>query len=181
MHLKCNNLRCRSTIQKYILITPCSHVYCETCSPKIENMQICVACKTMVRKDELLVRELTKPPSIVGYPPDDVLECARDAISFWMYQAQQQEYIMKTMLEKAHSDAYKAVQHLKTCKLSAAIEKENMKSCIKKLENSLKREKENVYDLNMMLREKTDEYKKLLVRKERKTINRGSYESTYEE
>ncbi|ELQ76360.1 cyanophycin synthase (L-arginine-adding) [Trachipleistophora hominis] len=184
MHLRCNNLRCHTTIQKYILITPCSHIYCESCSPKIQSMQMCIACKTTIRPDDLIVQELTKPPSIVGYPPDDILECARDAISFWMYQAQQQEYVMKSMAENTRADAEKAAQDLKACRLKAAIEKRNMKSRVRKLESSLKRERENVYDLSMMLREKADEYKRQQMRRERKEMNMMSYEgcdSTCEE
>lgn len=145
-------------------------------------MLICIACKTSISKDGTITRDLTQTPSIIGYPPDDILECARDAISFWMYQMQQQDYIKKSMLDKAQSDAHKSNQELKIYKMKAKVEKENMKNEIKKLENNLKREKENAYDIGVMLREKTECYKKLLMRRKQKDMSGLSYngDSEYE-
>lgn len=141
MYLTCNNIKCRSTIQKFMTITPCSHVYCESCLTKIENLLVCIACKNILERDELLIRDLNNITNMFGYAPDDVLECARDAISFWMFQIHQQNYIKENLYERAENEAQKKIDELKVVRLKAKVEKESMKNEIAKLENSLKKEK----------------------------------------
>ncbi|KAG0420077.1 E3 ubiquitin-protein ligase CCNB1IP1 [Dictyocoela roeselum] len=167
MFLKCNNLRCRECVQKRIYITPCSHVFCAICAAQIQRMNLCIACKSFVKDREMISKATDDGPCLLGYAPEEIFEAAQKALSFWLYQSEQEMAIGRAVQEKAESAQQKAHQECLLMNNKFEIEKMNLRNTIDKLENKLEREKECNYDLGVMLSEKTKQYQKSMREVER--------------
>ncbi|KAL0265585.1 UNVERIFIED_CONTAM: hypothetical protein PYX00_011297 [Menopon gallinae] len=162
MYLRCNNIKCRQEIQKLTLITQCSHIFCYQCYPKIKKTKTCIACRSYCDENGYAVKELDTKPCLAGYSPEEVFECAQKALSFWMYQNDQEFVIQSALREKAEESEFKAKHESKSLQANFSVEIESRDQKIERLEHALERERQNTYDLNVVLSEKTRQYQKLL-------------------
>lgn len=173
MFLKCNNIKCRHEIQKLALITQCSHIFCYQCCAKIKKTKTCSACKSYCDENEYMVKELNVKPCLAGFSPEDIFECVQKSLSFWIYQNDQEFVIQNALKEKAVEDAYKAKHEFKALNANYKVEIESRDQKIERLEHALERERQNSYDLNIVLSEKAKQYQKLLSTIDRKKL--GTY------
>lgn len=171
MYLRCNNIKCRQEIQKLTLITQCSHIFCYQCYPKIKKSKTCIACRSYCDENGYAVKELDTKPCLAGYSPEEVFECAQKALSFWMYQNDQEFVIQSALREKAEEAEFKAKHESKSLQANFSVEIESRDQKIERLEHALERERQNTYDLNVVLSEKTRQYQKLLSAIDRSKFN----------
>lgn len=171
MYLRCNNIKCRQEIQKLTLITQCSHIFCYQCYPKIKKSKTCIACRSYCDENGYAVKELDTKPCLAGYSPEEVFECAQKALSFWMYQNDQEFVIQNALREKAEEAEFKAKHESKSLQANFSVEIESRDQKIDRLEHALERERQNTYDLNVILSEKTRQYQKLLSAIDRSKFN----------
>ena len=162
MFLRCNNIKCRQEIQKLTLITQCSHIFCYQCYPKIKKSKTCIACKSYCDETEYSVKELDVKPCLAGYSPEEIFECTQKALSFWLYQNDQEFVIQNALKEKADEEAFKAKHESKSLQANFGVEIESRDQKIERLEHALERERQISYDLNIVLADKARQYQKLL-------------------
>lgn len=175
MFLKCNNLKCRTEIQKLAMITNCSHIFCNQCYPKVKKTKTCTACKSYCDEGDSEIKELNIKPCLAGFSPEEIVECAQNGVSFWLYQVEQEFVIEKALKEKAVEEAFKAKHEAKSLAANYSIEMENKQQKIERLEQALERERQNSYELNVLLAEKNRQYQKLVVTSDRKKISLQNY------
>ncbi|KAG0442634.1 E3 ubiquitin-protein ligase CCNB1IP1 [Dictyocoela muelleri] len=174
MFLKCNNLKCREDAHKKIYITPCSHVFCGICATQIQRMNLCIACKSFIKDREMISKSLDLPPCLLGYPPEEIFESAQKALSFWLYQCEQEITIANVIQERAENAQQKMNQNFMLQRNKFEIEKMNFKSTIEKLEQKLEKEKEYNYDLSVLLSDKTKQYQNAIRDVERLRYKNGN-------
>lgn len=101
-------------------------------------------------------------PCLAGYSPEEIFECAQKALSFWLYQNDQEFVIQSALKEKAEDEAFKAKHDSKSLQANFNVEIESRDQKIERIEHALERERQNSYDLNVVLAEKARQYQKLL-------------------
>ncbi|KAF6811381.1 E3 ubiquitin-protein ligase CCNB1IP1 [Colletotrichum plurivorum] len=115
--VRCNIRACRRNVGEQALVTTCSHIFCVECAekhglsgPGSEARKICPACNGHLQSpDDAVVANLNlsegyKTSVLSGLSPSVIMECTGRALSFWAYQANQEEifqhYVIKTLTEK---------------------------------------------------------------------------------
>ncbi|KAL8965376.1 MAG: hypothetical protein Q9197_006544 [Variospora fuerteventurae] len=114
--LRCNNLKCRTSLNQRAVVTTCSHIFCSTCSQTLgldsppTAHRICPACQTSLpNPDDVVTTQLNptedyKTSVLSGFSPSIIVECAGRGLAFWSYQSTQeivyQEYLARSLTEK---------------------------------------------------------------------------------
>ncbi|KAL2754556.1 hypothetical protein ACRALDRAFT_209918 [Sodiomyces alcalophilus JCM 7366] len=101
--IKCNYLTCRKELIDRALVTTCSHIYCIECAGLLRLVSqpfgSCPACEGSVPAGtspqatsivHLNPSDEFKSTVLSGLSPNDIIECAGRALSFWGYQTTQE-------------------------------------------------------------------------------------------
>lgn len=101
--IKCNYLTCRKELTDRALVTTCSHIYCIECAGLLQLVSrpfgSCPACEGSVPAGtspqatsivHLNPSDDFKSTVLSGLSPNDIIECAGRALSFWGYQTTQE-------------------------------------------------------------------------------------------
>lgn len=161
MFLRCNNIRCRAEVQKVAMITFCSHIFCGICFSKIKKSKACIACKNYCDVSDFVIKEFDKKPCLAGYSPEDIFEATRKAISFWMYQIEQEYIIQKTLKERIEEECFKAKAELKAARATYNMDIESKTQKIQRLSSALDKERQSNFELTNIISEKNKEHQKL--------------------
>ncbi|ROT38714.1 hypothetical protein SODALDRAFT_399644 [Sodiomyces alkalinus F11] len=132
--IKCNYLTCRKELTDRAVVTTCSHIYCIECAELLrlvsEPFGSCPACEGSLPAGtspqatsivHLNPSDEFKSTVLSGLAPNDIIECAGRALSFWGYQTTQeiayQRYVEKTLSEtcrRLESDLRSTVERANT-------------------------------------------------------------------
>lgn len=160
---KCNNIKCRKTIQKICLTTSCSHIFCKNCMLYVKKSKICTACKLQLQDNDFTVKELDCIPNLAGFKINDIIECSRLAISFYLYQNEQEYAILNAVNDDIEKEYFKLKHEIKSIKANYELEIESLKLNMERIERSLDKERNSNYDLQVQLDEKSKQFQKYMV------------------
>lgn len=160
---KCNNLKCRKTIQKICLTTSCSHIFCKNCLMYVKKSRICTACKLQCQDNDFTIKELDCIPNLSGFEINDILESCRLAISFYIYQNEQDSAIINAINDDMEKDYLKSKHEIKSIKANYELEIESLKLNLERSERSLDKERLSNYDLQVQLEEKSKQFQKYML------------------
>jgi hypothetical protein len=128
----------------------------------IKSSRICTACKSLCTDKDIFIREFDILPNLVGYDPSEVFDACRNAISFWLYQNEQEYAIHNAINEESEKEYLNMKHEIKSLKANYELEIESLKHNLERIERSLERERQNNYDLGVQLEEKIKQYQKLM-------------------
>ncbi|KAK1348710.1 hypothetical protein CWI37_0175p0020 [Hamiltosporidium tvaerminnensis] len=171
--MKCNNLKCRESIHNRAIITICCHIFCPKCGPKIKKSSMCSACQNFLKEEDILLKEIDVLPCLLGYNPEEIFEAARRGLSFWINQNEIENSIQNLKSDSLESQCMKYKKDLKSLESATKIEMDSLQAKINKLERNIEKERQNSYDLSVMLSEKTKQYQRLVTENEKVKFKRN--------
>lgn len=157
-NLKCNNIKCQNILNELITYTRCGHVFCNTCGSNIHRLMRCIACNQLIHDNkDLMIRDSRDHPDMLFTPPNIVLDEARRAVNFWMFQINEELNIKTKKYNKLSELANLEIESLKNQINSKKIELKAINKKLMEVEKEVEREKKNYYEMESRCEEKMKE------------------------